>query len=134
MREMDIEAKLSELVTALREAGAHFAYLFGSRAWGNPRPNSDIDLAAYFGRHDVHPWEVPGVDFETVDLIVLDTCSLELAGRAATRGVLLFDDAPPMRVAWEAATRKIYFDEQPRMERAWLDFVQGLRTRVHGRS
>ena len=33
----------------LRNAGARFAYLPGSRASGRYRPDSDIDIAAYFG-------------------------------------------------------------------------------------
>ena len=48
-----------------------------------------------------------------VDLLVLDHAPLELAGRVAARGRLLFDDDPVSRVRWEATTRKIYFDELP---------------------
>ncbi len=53
-----------------------------------------------------------------VDLLVLDHAPLELAGRVAARGRLLFDDDPVSRVRWEATTRKIYFDELPRITRA----------------
>jgi len=53
-----------------------------------------------------------------VDLLVLDGAPLELAGRVATQGRLLFDDDPSARVEWEATTRKIWFDERPRTERA----------------
>jgi uncharacterized protein YutE (UPF0331/DUF86 family)/predicted nucleotidyltransferase len=124
-----VEGRLAELVAALRQAGARFAYLFGSGAEDPERPGSDIDLAAWFGRTDVAPWTVPGVDFETVDLVVLDTCPLDLAGRVATAGRLLYDDDPPARVRWEATTRKRYFDEQPRRDRARRDFVEGARRR-----
>lgn len=51
---------------------------------------------------------------DEVDLIVLDHASLELAGRVAMWGVLLFDDDPAARVEWQATTRKIYLDEEPR--------------------
>lgn len=37
-----------------------------------------------------------------VDLVVLDHAPLELAGRIALDGVLLFDDDPPARVRWLA--------------------------------
>ena len=88
-----------------------------------------IDLAAWFGRPDVEPWSIVGVDFETVDLVVLDTCPLELAGRVALTGKLLFEVDPAERVVWEATTRKIYSDEQPRIDSARADFVQGARRR-----
>ena len=53
-----------------------------------------------------------------VDLLVLDHAPLELAGRVAAHGRLLFDDDPVSRVRWEATTRNIYFDELPRITRA----------------
>ncbi len=75
----------------MREAGARFANLFGSRADGMAREDSDIDLAAWFGCKGVDPLSVRGVDFSKVDLVVLDSCPLDLAGRIA-RGKLQFDD------------------------------------------
>lgn len=131
MDPMDV-TELDELVANLREAGARFAYLIGSRAEGTARDDSDIDLAAWFGRDDVAPWTIPGIDYESVDLVVLDTAPLVLAGRTATRGKLLFELEPAERVRWEATTRKIYFDEKPRLERARKDFVEARRRR--GRS
>lgn len=38
---------LSPITTLARSAGAHRVVLFGSRARGDNRPRSDIDLAAY---------------------------------------------------------------------------------------
>lgn len=96
---------------ALREAGALFAFLHGSRADGTDRAASDIDVAAWLGRR-VGAWEVPMPP--RVDLLVLDTAGLELAGRVAQRGVLLFDDDPPTRVAWQADNCKRYLSEEPR--------------------
>jgi predicted nucleotidyltransferase len=121
--------RLPSLVRALQAAGARFAYLFGSQASGRATDGSDIDLAAWFGRKDIAPWTIPGVDFETVDLVVLDDCPLELAGRVALSGKLLFEIDPAERVAWEATTRKIYSDEQPRISRARADFADGARRR-----
>ena len=50
-RSMDesFEAVTAEAVAVLRQAGARFAYLHGSRAAGRNRADSDIDIAAYFG-------------------------------------------------------------------------------------
>lgn len=62
-----------------------------------------------------------------VDLLVLDDAPLELAGRVALHGQLLFELDPGERVAWQAGTRKIYLDERPRIERARADFAAAHR-------
>lgn len=62
----------------------------------------------------------------TVDLVVLNTAPLELAGRIAQHGTVLFDDDPPARVRWVAMTRKIYADERPRLERSHHRFAEAV--------
>ncbi len=112
-------------VVSLRAAGARFGYLHGSRVTGRHRAHSDVDIAAFFGRRDLLASDVllePGVD-----LLVLDTAPLELAGRVAAGGILLFEERKPERVAWEAMTRRIYFDERPRFERAHREFLASVR-------
>jgi uncharacterized protein len=121
------EAVTAEAVAVLRQAGARFAYLHGSRASGRHRPDSDIDIAAYFGGQPPSSFEVlvpPGVD-----LLVLDDAPLELAGRVAVSGRLLFEDDQIARVRWEAMTRKIYFDELPRITRAHQEFAAAVTAR-----
>ena len=111
----------------LETAGARFGYLHGSRAAGTQRPGSDIDIAAYFGEQPPQAFEVllpPGVD-----LLVLDRAPLELAGRVAAHGRLLFEVDRVARVRWEATTRKIYFDELPRIMRAHREFAASLSHR-----
>jgi hypothetical protein len=87
---------------------------------------SDIDVAAHFGGAAPDVWrvEVP----PHVDLIVLEHAPLELAGRIALHGVLLFDDDPPLRVEWQATTRLVYLDEehlQRRLDREFLEARHG---------
>lgn len=111
----DLDALDRDLVeplrAALRAAGAVFAFVHGSRATGTHRADSDLDVAAWFGRR-VAPWEVA---LPTgVDLLVLDEAGLELAGRVATHGVLLLDEDPPARVAWQADRAKRELAEEPR--------------------
>jgi len=113
------------IVAALRERGARFAFLHGSRAAGTARPGSDVDVAAYWGCEPPGSWEV-GLP-SGVDLLVLDTAPLELRGRVAVGGRLLFEDSPEERVAWQAQTRKIYFDEEPRQRRLDREFLEERR-------
>ena len=122
-----LEAATAEAITVLRQAGARFAYLHGSRATGQNRANSDVDIAAYFGGHPPNSFDVllpPGVD-----LLILDDAPLELAGRVAASGRLLFEDDQVARVRWEALTRKIYFDEQPRIARSHREFAAAVTAR-----
>lgn len=109
----------------LRHSGAAFALIHGSRAAGTHRADSDVDIAAWWPG-------TPPAGFEVelpvgVDLLVLNTAPLEIAGRVAVTGQLLYDDDPPARVRWVATTRKIYFDEQPRLQRAHAEFAESLR-------
>lgn len=116
---------LSTVVALLRDHGASFAYLHGSRARGDHRTGSDTDVAAWWSRDAPQRFDVllpPGVD-----LLVLNGAPLMLAGRVAAHGILVLDDDPVARVRWEAITRKVYFDELPRMERADRDFARAVR-------
>jgi predicted nucleotidyltransferase len=68
-------------------------YLFGSRARGNPRPTSDIDLAVAIAagdrglvgrlRENIENSTIP----YTVDIIDLDTCGSALADEVKREGV-----------------------------------------------
>lgn len=115
------------LVAALREAGARFAYTFGSRVDGDPRADSDLDVGASFGNPAPASWDVRVPD--GVDLVVLEEAPLYLAGRIALRGRLLFDDDPPSRVAWEADTRTVYLDELPYIEEMSRAYLEAVATR-----
>lgn len=118
---------LPRVVESLRAAGARFALVHGSRANGNARPASDLDVAAWWPGTAPQSFEVllpPGVD-----LLVLNSAPLELAGRVAAAGEVLFDDDPAARVRWQATTRKIYFDELPRLRRSHREFAEALLRR-----
>lgn len=123
-----LEAVIAEAVAVLRQAGARFAYLHGSRAAGRHRDDSDVDIAAYFGGQAPKSFDVllpPGVD-----LLILDDAPLELAGRVAVGGRLLFEDDQVARIRWEAMTRKIYFDELPRITQAHQEFAAAVAARA----
>lgn len=126
--EQSVEAVTAEAVAVLRQAGARFAYLHGSRAAGRSRAGSDIDIAAYFGGSPPNSFDV--LLPPAVDLLVLDDAPLELAGRVAAGGKLLFEDDQVARIRWEAMTRKIYFDELPRITRAHREFAAAVTARA----
>ncbi|MPZ54510.1 MAG: nucleotidyltransferase domain-containing protein [Acidimicrobiia bacterium] len=117
----DLEKATTE---ALRASNAKFAFVFGSQAEGTQRPESDLDVAAWWGEDPPDPWDValPAV----VDLIVLDKAPLWLAGRVALHGRVLFDDDPPARVAWQADTRFIYLDEIPQLRQRQREWLEGV--------
>ena len=104
-------AEEHQVADALRSAGARFALVHGSRAGGRPRPDSDLDVGAWWGGQPPASWEVDVP--HGVDLVVLDTAPLWLSGRIAQEGRLLFDDNPRARVHWQAETRLRYLDEIP---------------------
>ncbi len=103
------------MISLLRRAGASFGFLFGSVVAGTDGPHSDLDVAAWWAEPPPDPWDVPVP--AGVDLLVLNGAPLELAGRVALAGRLLFDDDPPARVQWQATTRLVYLDEEERQRR-----------------
>lgn len=122
---MDEEQAITQAIDVLRRDGARFAYLHGSRVTGTASPGADVDIAAWFGEAAIHSHDV--LVPIGVDLMVLDHAPLELRGRVAHLGKLLFSDDETARVRWEATTRKIYFDELPRIQRAHREFSEAVR-------
>lgn len=108
------------VTAALRAAGARFGFVHGSRATGGTaRPDSDLDVAAWWGSGAPDAWDVPLPS--GVELLVLDAGPLWLTGRVAQYGRLLFDDDPAARVAWQADTRLRYLDERPAIEQRYRE-------------
>lgn len=123
---MDLPLDAAALRERLRGHGVVFALVFGSRAEGRARPDSDVDLAVW-APGAVDDWALRGELGDTVDLLDLRRAPDALAGRVAMTGVVLLDDDPPARIRWQAGTRKRHLDEAFRRERYRADFV-----RAHG--
>lgn len=110
-------------ISALRSSGAAFALVFGSQARGASNANSDIDIAAWWPPDiGLNAWELTMPT--GVDLVDVNKAPLELAGRIACEGILLFEDNPEARVYWVANTRKIWLDEKYRFELSHRTFLE----------
>lgn len=124
---VDLPLDLDELRATLRAHDVRFAFVFGSRATGSARADSDVDLAVW-SPTPLDEWALRGELPEIVDLVDVRRAPEYLAGRIAMEGVVVLDDDPAARVHWQADTRKRYLDESFRRERFRLDFVA-----AHGR-
>ncbi len=73
-----------EIAGTLRDAGARFGFAFGSRATGEGiRPDSDLDVAAWWGGPHPAPWELDLP--ETVDLLVAPELRADQTALAAVK-------------------------------------------------
>ncbi|MFV8833346.1 nucleotidyltransferase domain-containing protein [Aquisalimonas sp.] len=100
-------------------------YLYGSRARGNERSDSDIDLAVLF--RDVQPARlvsplsglaesVERATGLTADVIDMEHAPVDLIHRILRDGHLIADYAPARRIAFEVNARNQYFDLLPYLQ------------------
>jgi uncharacterized protein len=114
----------TELVGALRDAArrclprtpVRIAYLYGSRASGRPRPDSDIDIGVLLDAPS------PGVESAVADALaaasglggievtVLDELPIRFLGRVLRSRIVLYSRDEPGRVAWESLTGRMADD------------------------
>lgn len=106
--------------------GAVAAWLFGSRARGTARADSDVDVALLYGFRppstlDALPLELEA-DLERllglpVQAVVLDTAPVDLVHRVLRDGRLLLDRDRSARIRFEVRARNEYFDLLPILRR-----------------
>jgi len=121
---IELRATIAE-VLAKRPEGIAAAWLFGSRATGRERPDSDVDVALLF-THDP-PRTLDGLGFDIgaaieehvelpVDLVVLNRAPVELVHYVLRDGQLVYETDAAARVAFEVRARAEYFDLLPILE------------------
>jgi predicted nucleotidyltransferase len=101
-----------------------FAYLFGGLAAGRVTPLSDVDIAVYVNdNRDLADYKLALFDRITdslgtaeVDLIVLNTAPVVIAGRILQNKKLLVDKEPFRRHAYESLVLREFFDFQVKEE------------------
>ena len=95
-----------------------FAYLFGGLAAGRVSPLSDVDIAVYVNdNRDLADYKLALFDRITdalgtaeVDLIILNTAPVSIAGRILQNKKLLADKEPFERHAYESLVLREFFD------------------------
>jgi predicted nucleotidyltransferase len=116
-----IEDGLRELLgTAPEAVGA--AYLYGSRARGSSRSDSDLDLAILLKHAPAPTLKSIARDLEgaveralriATQIVVLNTAPADLTHRVLRDGVVLLDRDRASRIRFEVQTRNEYFDLAP---------------------
>lgn len=126
-------------VAVLARRGVPVAWLFGSRADGSARPESDADVAVLpaddagwlVGQQVASDlqvlWGVP------VDVVDLRTASLELRARVVQTGRLIHSADEPLRVGFTVDTRSRWFDFAPFQRRLTAAYLQRVANRGFSR-
>jgi predicted nucleotidyltransferase len=134
----DLDSRLERLSERWwADADVAAVFLHGSRARGNARPDSDVDLAVIL-REGLTPRErwrkrlrllesaASALGTDAVDLVILEEAPSAVAHRAIRDGRLIADRDARRRVAVVEEVFRRYLDE------AWLRSVldEGLRERL----
>ena len=133
---VDIERRLSTLGAALAAAtpDIEFAYLFGSASAGGMTPRSDIDLATYVSesadalltRLETSRIAAGHLGTDAIDIVVLNTAPIALAGRVLTSRRVLLDRRPFLRHQYESLTARMFQDFRIREHRLLAErFARG---------
>ena len=95
-----------------------FAYLFGGLAKGSVKPLSDVDIAVYLNstkdladyKLDLFARLSDALGTGELDLVILNTAPVSLAGRILRNRQILADKEPFRRHAYESLTMREFFD------------------------
>lgn len=129
---MEVTAEASALLAA---AGVRFAYLFGSRATGRHRPDSDADLAVLTDRPLTLLAEsrlcldlATALGVPSVDVVDLGRAPLRIVGRILGEGVVIHGREEPARVEFEVRNRGRYFDFLPQQRAHQAEYLHRVAT------
>ena len=104
--------------TLSRDERVLFAYLFGGLAAGRVSPLSDVDIAVFLNdTRELAEYKLALFDAVTdalgtaeLDLVVLNTSPISIAGRVLQNKQVLVDKDPFRRHAYESLTLREFFD------------------------
>lgn len=115
----DILSKLPDIKELLlQDDNIVFAYLFGGLAKGELKGLSDIDIAVFLRQTDglaEYKFKLFGkltdaLGTAELDLVILNTASVSIAGRILQNKQILVDKAPFRRHLYESLTLREFFD------------------------
>lgn len=115
----DVGQRLATIAQALAPIpDVVFAYLFGSVASGRPGPLSDVDVAVYLeegtdcGRRRFEVIEALARHLGTdgIDVVVLNSAPIALAGRVLSGRRVILDRRPFVRHRYESLTAREFLD------------------------
>jgi len=121
----DVEASLARALGDVRP-DVLAAYLFGSRARGTARADSDVDVALLVDGAPPPTLEGIGMDVQAdlerdlrlpVDLVVLNRAPVDLVHRVLRDGHVVLERDRAARIRFEVDARNRYFDMQPILRR-----------------
>jgi len=123
----DIGRRLDGLGDAIAAAAAdvEFVYLFGSAAEGRLTPRSDVDVAIFVSeradadavRLDVARAATRHLGTDAVDVVLLNSAPISLAGRILTSRRVVLERAPFLRHRYESLTARMFQDFRIREHR-----------------
>jgi predicted nucleotidyltransferase len=108
--------KLNELFD--RDERVCFAYLFGGLAHGVAKPLSDIDIALFLSpgvsaadaKLDLLGELTDLLGTDEMDLVILNTAPISLAGRILEKRRIISDKQPFLRHVFESRVMREFFD------------------------
>lgn len=123
----DLSRRLGTLDGALAAScpAIDFAYLFGSATGDRLRPESDVDLAIHVApgadqqlvRLEASSVAAEHLGMDAVDVVLLNTAPLALAGRILNTRRVILDRDPFSRHRYESITARMFHDFRIREHR-----------------
>jgi predicted nucleotidyltransferase len=127
----DLDARLAGLGQAISEASPDvlFAYLFGSVAASTMTRQSDVDIAIYVApQADAHAARLAvaraaarQLSTDAVDVILLNSCPLSVAGRVLRTRKVIAERDPHARHLYESLTLRKFHDFRIREHRILVE-------------